>query len=75
MSNNFFGIKPDKKEQPCVNAWTHDYDKKGNLVPKIQPFAVYDNIDGSIQEHSAFLKRNKNYRTLFSTTEPEKWAQ
>jgi len=74
-SNNYFGIKPDKPGQPYVNSMTKEYNKKGQLESKLQPFAVYDNIGGSIQEHSAFLKRNRNYRSLFSGTDPEKWAQ
>lgn len=73
-SNNLFGIKA-VKGQTAVNSWTHEYDKKGNLVSVIQPFAVYDSIGGSIPEHSAFLKKYPRYKSLFSSSDPEKWAQ
>ena len=41
---------------------------------KLQPFAVYDDFGGSVEEHSAFLKRNSIYKSLFSTSDPEEWA-
>ena len=72
-SNNFFGIKA-RKDQQAVNSWTHEYDKNKNLVRVIQPFAVYDNINDSIERHSELLK-NDRYKKLFSSADPEKWAQ
>lgn len=74
-SNNLFGIKPDKEGQAFVTSWTKEYNKHSKqLENKLQPFSAYDDFGGSVDEHSEFLKRNSNYKSLFSTTDPEKWA-
>ena len=67
--NNHFGIK-------CHQSWTgkkmyKDDDQKNDC------FRVYDNAEESYTDHSAFLKNNKRYSSLFSIdkNDYQAWAK
>jgi len=75
VSNNVFGIKASSGPGTAgsVNSWTREV-KNGKSERVIQPFRAYNNVEESINDHSAFLKRNSRYDSLFTSTDPNQWA-
>jgi flagellum-specific peptidoglycan hydrolase FlgJ len=73
--NNLFGIKAGKLwSGPVVTFPTHEF-INGEMKPKIQTFRAYSDWQGSIDDHSIFLRDNQNYAKAFNFTDGEDFAR
>ncbi len=60
-SNNPFGIKA-AANQPYVEAWTQEYDKKEKKYVKVQAkFRKFNSLDDAFDQHGKLLAQAKPY--------------
>ncbi len=77
-SYNLFGIKALYEEGPAghVSAWTEEEDKDTNVHTRvIADFKAYHSFGESIYGRSSDLQKWPNYRSLFESNDPIKWAK
>lgn len=72
-SYNLFGIK-GIGSAGYVSVYTHEF-YNGKKTKIIDKFKAYTSFPESIKSRTDFLKQNKRYKSLFSTTDPEQWAK
>ncbi len=72
-SYNLFGIK-GVGPAGSVSIYTHEY-VNGKKIQIVDSFKAYNSFSQSIQGRTAFLTKNKRYKSLFETKDAKKWAE
>ena len=73
--HNLFGIKADNSwTGPVITFHTHEY-INGEMVPKLQTFRSYSDWQGSLDDHSKFLRDNPRYAKAFNFTNGDDFAR